>query len=89
MYASKSNRPVSKAALALRKYLTQAPQAELDARVARVKALQLPQWPTVSELRARQVVLRDFVSGKVQARYTGHDLHCETGEADYDLTLAA
>ena len=85
MFIPKAQPVVSKAALALRTYLAQASQAELDARLARVKALQLPQSPTVADLRtpavAASLASTACVAAAPQARYggpaVGHNLSAE------------
>lgn len=93
MHIFKAQPTVSKAALALRAYLAQAPQAELDARLARVKALHLPQSPTVADLLVRPtpapLEIRVHATAAIQARYAGPVVGRDSSADAYSNAMAA
>lgn len=91
MSASTQKPAVSKAVLALRAYLASAPQAELDARLARVQALGLPKGPTVAELVERHAITyRTQALPTASAPYfTGPATKCELPVGDYSYAMAA
>lgn len=89
MFSADSKPTVSKAVLALRAYLAKAPQAELDERLARVKAMNLPQTPTVSEVVAQQALTRHAEVSSSRAYYTGREQACDISTDAYSFATAA
>ena len=82
---------VSKAVLALRAYLASAPQAELDARLARVQALNLPKGPTVAELFERHAITyrTQALPTASTSYFTGPVTNRDLPVGDYSYAMAA
>lgn len=91
MSASTQKPVVSKAVLALRAYLATAPQAELDARLARVQSLGIPGGSTVVDLVAqRALTLRtEALAIHSTACFPGSVAKLDVPAGEYNYAMAA